>query len=628
MADIYPESRVEEILVATIDGTEYTEYPQSRIEQLLIELKAVIEAGGGGGGTTNYNLLINKPEIAGVELSGNKSLSDLGITQEIKKVMDMLAGQFDPTETYEEGKIVVYNKTLYMFTTDHSAGEFNPLEVEQTDVDRLLAGVYNVIPTDLSDLDDDSTHRTVTDTEKSEWNSKQSNVNLTLTPDAVVSDRDVTDGSGNTLSVVADSVSTPKTATGNPVIVEDALESNADGLVAQIVPIQSGTGDPSPENIRPISGRTEVNLGRSGKNLVNPTNMGHGVRDNTTGAIVSQSDTAASVTVPVPVAGGTAYTVSKNDVAAGSGATRIFFYDANGGFLSTIVQNPFTTPNDARFVAFQTGIGDGNLEYWQIEEGSTATPYEPYKGVTLTISLGQTVYGGTLDVKTGVGTITHKLITLDGNAYTNYSFANRWESSTNWQKYMGRTDTNVGNKKPINATSDIVAISDKFRSMPENQREIAGSITASMVLDNALYLNFGEASGLDTTEKQLAWLAQNPVQVCYELATPTTIQLTANDLALLMGYNRITSDSGDITLTYKANAVQDLQTDKADNADIVDYIENGNKASRAYSANQFMLWKGDLYKVTTSIASGATITAGTNVTKTTIGAVLTALLNA
>lgn len=46
------QSRDEEILAATIDGTEYTGEPQSRIEYLLLELKEVIEGGGGGGGFT------------------------------------------------------------------------------------------------------------------------------------------------------------------------------------------------------------------------------------------------------------------------------------------------------------------------------------------------------------------------------------------------------------------------------------------------------------------------------------------------------------------------------------------------------------------------------------------------
>lgn len=44
------ESRNEQILRATIDGTEYTDEPQSRIEALLLELKESIEAGGSAGG--------------------------------------------------------------------------------------------------------------------------------------------------------------------------------------------------------------------------------------------------------------------------------------------------------------------------------------------------------------------------------------------------------------------------------------------------------------------------------------------------------------------------------------------------------------------------------------------------
>ena len=42
-------SNVEDILRATIDGTEYTEPPKSRVESLLVELKDKIEEGGGGG---------------------------------------------------------------------------------------------------------------------------------------------------------------------------------------------------------------------------------------------------------------------------------------------------------------------------------------------------------------------------------------------------------------------------------------------------------------------------------------------------------------------------------------------------------------------------------------------------
>lgn len=37
-------------------------------------------SGGGGGGSSDYNNLLNKPQINGVELSGNKTTSDLGIS--------------------------------------------------------------------------------------------------------------------------------------------------------------------------------------------------------------------------------------------------------------------------------------------------------------------------------------------------------------------------------------------------------------------------------------------------------------------------------------------------------------------------------------------------------------------
>lgn len=83
MSDEYnttPKSRNEEILRATIDGSEYDKNPQSREEYLLLKLKEKIEeGGGGGGGTSDYPALTNKPQINGVELVGNKTSADLNI---------------------------------------------------------------------------------------------------------------------------------------------------------------------------------------------------------------------------------------------------------------------------------------------------------------------------------------------------------------------------------------------------------------------------------------------------------------------------------------------------------------------------------------------------------------------
>lgn len=43
-------------------------------------VKKHASGGGSGGGTTNYNDLSNKPSINGVELLGNKTSNDLGIS--------------------------------------------------------------------------------------------------------------------------------------------------------------------------------------------------------------------------------------------------------------------------------------------------------------------------------------------------------------------------------------------------------------------------------------------------------------------------------------------------------------------------------------------------------------------
>lgn len=44
------------------------------------QLTGIMRTGGGSGGTTDYNDLTNKPSINNVELSGNKSTSDLNIS--------------------------------------------------------------------------------------------------------------------------------------------------------------------------------------------------------------------------------------------------------------------------------------------------------------------------------------------------------------------------------------------------------------------------------------------------------------------------------------------------------------------------------------------------------------------
>lgn len=77
--------------------------------------------GGGGGGTSNYNQLSNKPQINGIELSGNKSSEDLGLesklTEDITAAVDV--GGVDAGTVFVEGTSIetvlgaILSPTLY-----------------------------------------------------------------------------------------------------------------------------------------------------------------------------------------------------------------------------------------------------------------------------------------------------------------------------------------------------------------------------------------------------------------------------------------------------------------------------------------------------------------------------------
>lgn len=76
-------------------------------------LLGLIKKNGGGGGTTNYNLLENKPQIAGTELQGDKSLADLGIAsaQDVKKEFIGTLDEWNELTTAQQKEYDTYQIT-------------------------------------------------------------------------------------------------------------------------------------------------------------------------------------------------------------------------------------------------------------------------------------------------------------------------------------------------------------------------------------------------------------------------------------------------------------------------------------------------------------------------------------
>lgn len=146
-------------------------------------------------------------------------------------------------------------------------------------------------------------------------------------------------------------------------------------------------------------------------------------------------------------------------------------------------------------------------------------------GDDTTVSLGRTVYGGTLDVTTGELKVTHGFKTYTG------------DSSENW------IYTSSLNRVYIN-------IADTIR--PSTYAEIQSNILHYSLPqeDYGSYLNdqgnliVYAPSTITSASDWKTWLTSNNIEVVYELATPQTFNLTKAQVKTLLGQNYVSHDGG------------------------------------------------------------------------------------
>ena len=51
---------------------------------------------------------------------------------------------------------------------------------------------------------------------------------------------------------------------------------------------------------------------------------------------------------------------------------------------------------------------------------------------------------------------------------------------------------------------------------------------------------------VESISKRETYLSNNPLWLCYQVATPTTVQLTPTEVRTLLGNNNIFADMGDV----------------------------------------------------------------------------------
>ena len=388
-------------------------------------------------------------------------------------------------------------------------------------------------------------------------------------------------------------------------------------LTVSIRPAQSGSGDPSPDNVRPISGWTQANVTRTGKNLLDCS-----------GAITS---TAADVTFTNNNDGtwtlnGTASAFAGKAISANrilnlkagvtykitGGVTDLvnaYLYKAGvGSFgLDTGLGATYTPAEDIDNVVFYLSMNAGKVAnnlvaYPMLSIDGTGTGWEPYTGQTLPISWQSeagTVYGGTLDVTGGKMTVDRAMVDL-GTLQWNYDSANTRMFTTEL--------TGTIKRGTVGWLTDLIC----------SQYKTTSGINADCTISE--YASTGYVYIRDTgyTDAALFKAAMSGVQLIYPLAAPFEIALTPTEVSTLPGTNNVWADAGDVDLIYRADPT--LYIRKLTGPAESDMVADANIAS-----GQYFLVGNRLFLSTVSIAAGATLTPGTNCTETNLAAALNAL---
>lgn len=317
---------------------------------------------------------------------------------------------------------------------------------------------------------------------------------------------------------------------GSTIAFDDVSPLNNNLQVkSRIDAIQSGSGDASPDNVRPIVGWNAVNTVRCCKNLnkINGSiltadakeltliDFGKDVYfDNLTFSCFMENAVCQSMS--------SVFICYKSDgkfttISASSFGVSGVNTAQNG--RKTYTLNGLTVRKiNSLFMPNGYGKWSGVIKDCQIELGSTATPYEPYTSDTYTAELPETIYGGELDWNTGV-------LTVDRAIDVKTSGDIRESASGTQFVTPAKYDCAIAYYSPCNCMNGFFHAGAFYRANKSD-------------------------TGYETLTELQEALGDTPIQLCYKLETPYTVQLTPQQITALAGTNTIYTDSGDTVVVY------------------------------------------------------------------------------
>jgi hypothetical protein len=365
-----------------------------------------------------------------------------------------------------------------------------------------------------------------------------------------------------------------KTVTGNPISVTDALAAKIKSLTVDMSPIQDLHGYDSPW---PAGGGKNLFNYDAWKNIIGQRATlvfeNNGV---TITALENDAYTHNSLNVypegaKVPVSEGETITLAWEADSDTDGMNYIFPNGKTDGLKLGNNKNTksvsYTATAGITFVTIRFGVTNAGdtIRYKNIQvvKGTTVPAWSPYSNIcpitghesvtvwreatydisadpALIIPLGQTVYGGTIDVTTGTVTVDRAMVDL---GTLTWAVANATANIFQTDSLTDMQIPSVRNAEGIICSALKISATTSLNTDMDDYAMLRATNLARLYVRDTSY---SDAASFKA--------AMNSVQLCYELAEPLTVQLTPQTLALLKGSNTLWTDGDSITLTYKAES--------------------------------------------------------------------------
>lgn len=355
---------------------------------------------------------------------------------------------------------------------------------------------------------------------------------------------------------IVDMLCPPLEETGNPVVFYPVADYPL-GVTASWEPVQEGSGDPSPDNIRPISGRDAVEVTRCGVNLLDLSRCRAVHPSAAYGLTVTiRGDAVKMYGIPnisKDVENAQFRILRTDQKIVGAYAGKGF---AKNGRVDSVYK---ISPGDNSIVIiyplYKDKLVDDELHLMYYYGNTQPTVYTPYRGDTLALALPSTVYGGTVDAVTGEGQETWKTLTLDGTE--------KWGAQqTAIPGKFGFTLRVPGIATPENPGIKGDIVCNQYPAVTANDTYRCKNGISIEAQENYYFRIYNDTYAGKTADEWKSYLAAQyaagtPVQIAYKLAEPVPFTATgAQPISSLSGVNTLLTDADALTVTGRADPIK------------------------------------------------------------------------